>query len=145
MYDYTSRVLETLTPEIVSEFKYEAFPGNHLPWQTEYLWCDDDGSLKMSKVVGKSGWEVKTEAHDRVWVRFRPKPIVPEALGSVVYYGEATSTSGQVWSFHHAVKVREGGDGAWGVFRSPSNSLDLYSDLIMWCGDQHFISFKLNP
>ena len=143
MYDNTCREFEVLTPEIVSEFKHEALPGNHLPWGTEYLWCDYDGSLKMSKVAGKNGWEVKTEAHDRVWVRFRPKPIVPQAIGSVVYHGEALSAGGSVWRFHHAVRVRESGVHAWGVFGSTDTSTqDFDGDLIMWCGDERFISFK---
>ena len=143
MHEDTRQEFEVLTPAIVSEFKYEAFPGDHLPWGTEYLWWDDGGSLKMSKVAGKSGWGVKTYAHDRVWVRFRPKPIVPKALGSVVYHGEALSAGGSVWRFHHAVKVRESGVHAWGVFGSTAASIDdSNEDLIMWCGDEHFISFK---
>ena len=143
MYDITCRVLDVLTPEIVSAFKYEAFPGDHLPWGTEYLWWGEDLSLKMSKVAGKSGWGVKTYAHDRVWVRFRPKPIVPQAIGSVVYHGEALSAGGTVWKFHHAVKVRQDGDSAWGVFGSTHTSINgTDKDLIMWCGDECFISFK---
>ena len=144
MYDNTYREFEVLTPAIVSEFKYEAFPGDHLPWGTEYLWWDADGSLKMGKVAGKSGWVVKAYPHDRVWVRFRPKPVVPKDLGSVVYHGEALSASGTVWKFHHAVKVRESGPVTWGVFGSTNTSIiDSNEDLIMWCGDEHFISFKV--
>ena len=140
MYDNTCREFEVLTPAYVSEFKYEAFPGDLLPWGTEYLWRDEDGSLKMSKVASKSGW---ADHHDRVWLKFRPKPIVPKALGSVVYHGEALSAGGSVWRFHHAVKVRESGAATWGVFGSTNTSIiDSNEDLIMWCGDEHFISFK---
>ena len=87
----------------------------------------------------KSGWAVQAYAHDRVWVKFRPKPLVPKALGSVVYHGEALSAGGSVWRFHHAVKVRESGVHAWGVFGSINSDEDA---LIMWCGDEHLISFK---
>ena len=143
MYDDNCREFEVLTPARVSEFKYEAFPGDHLPLGTEYLWWDEDGSLKMSKVASPSGWGVKTYAHDRVWLRFRPKPIVPQAIGSVVYHGEALSAGGSVWRFHHAVRVRESGAHAWGIFGSTNTSIhDSDGDLIMWCGDEHFISFK---